>query len=95
MLLQAEWRGSLQCFVKQVNEEPDSHTFPALPVLSFELYDREGNEIVGRRRAQIIKDPRVRVPNVRTPATFNIPDNAGYFLTGSGLKRYDSRKATA
>lgn len=55
MLLQAEWKPHLQCFVKARHDEPDESDGFVWPAPSFEFYDREGREITGKRKAAILK----------------------------------------
>lgn len=53
MLLQAEWRADMNCFVKQVREEPDPVIGFTWPVPRFEFYDRHGVQIEGRVAKQM------------------------------------------
>lgn len=55
MLLQAEWKPHLQCFVKVRHDEPNESDGFVWPAPSFEFYDRDGREITGKRKAAILK----------------------------------------
>lgn len=55
MLLQAEWKPHLQCFVRRKVEEPNESDGFVWPAPVYEFYDRDGREITGKQKAAILK----------------------------------------
>lgn len=75
MLLGAEWKTDLQCFVKQVHEEPNESDGWVWPVPTFEFFTREGRQLEGREKDRKLKMARAHMPpaarSVFTPGPIN------------------------
>lgn len=80
MLLGAEWKPDLQCFVKIVSHEPDESDGFVWPAPTFRFFSREGKEIEGRDKARKMKFARATVPimntGFRAPGKSNAPKTA-------------------